>query len=70
MLRRAGPARRLALARSMTATAISLSRRALERAAARGNGESAGSLELRYVELVYGEELATRLAARLSEGTK
>jgi hypothetical protein len=64
LLRRATPARRLALARSLTATAIGLSRRALARA---NPGLNQRDLDLLFVELNYGKELSEGLRRYLSE---
>ena len=60
LLRAATPARRAALAISLTATTIGLSRRALERQAPEASPED---IDLRFVELNYGPELAAGLAA-------
>lgn len=60
LLRSLPPARRLAMVADLTRTAIGLSRRAL-RARMPDAGESA--VLLRWVELVYGEDLAARLRA-------
>lgn len=62
MLRRAGCARRAALARSLSRTVIGLSRREL---GARMAGASREQVELRWVQQQYGAELAGRLAAFL-----
>ena len=60
LLRAATPARRAALAIALTATTIGLSRRALERQAP---GATREEIDLRFVELNYGPELAAELAA-------
>lgn len=63
LLRRASVARRLDLTRSVTATAIALSRRAI----ARANPDlNARDLDLLFVEYHYGEDLAARLRSYLS----
>lgn len=62
LLRAASPAQRAALAISLTATAIGLSRRALMRQAPDASEEDIG---LRFVELNYGRELAAEVAAYL-----
>ena len=60
LLRRASVARRLALTRSISATAIQLSRRAI----ARANPDlSPRELDLLFVEYHYGADLAQRLRA-------
>jgi hypothetical protein len=64
LLRAASPARRAGLAISLTATAIGLSRRALERQAPGASEEEIG---LRFVELNYGRELAAEVAAYLRQ---
>ena len=64
LLRAATPARRAGLAISLTATAIGLSRRALQR---QSPGASEEEIGLRFVELNYGRELAAELAAYLRE---
>ena len=60
LLRSAGPARRLALARSLTMTARALSWAGLCR---RRPECSTSELEALYVELLYGRDLADRLRA-------
>jgi hypothetical protein len=55
LLRRAGPQRRLALALSMSRTVMSLSRDGLAR---RFSGDDAREVELRFVALHYGADLA------------
>lgn len=60
LLRAATPARRAALAISLTATTIGLSRRALERQSPEASAED---IDLRFVELFYGPELAAELLA-------
>jgi hypothetical protein len=62
LLRSATPARRAALALSLTATVIGLSRRALSRQDPKADDETLG---LRFVELNYGRDVATGLAAFL-----
>jgi len=58
LLRQASTAQRFALARSLTATAVSLSRRAI----ARANPDfSPQEVDLKFVELHYGKELASRV---------
>jgi hypothetical protein len=64
LLRAAGPARRAALARSLSRTVIDLSRRALRE---RMPGASERELLLRWVALEYGAELARRVDAYLKE---
>ena len=60
LLRPAGPARRLALARSLTMTTRALSWAGLSR---RRPECSTSELEALYVELLYGRDLADRLRA-------
>jgi hypothetical protein len=62
LLRAATPAQRAGLAVSLTATAIALSRRALQR---QSPGASEEEIGLRFVELNYGPELAADVAAYL-----
>lgn len=62
LLRRAGTTRRAALALSLSHTTISLSRRALRE---RMPGAPEREVLLRWVELHYGEDLATRVRAYL-----
>lgn len=62
LLRRAGPGRRFDLMRSLTATTVALSRRAIQRA---NPDLSQHELDLRFVELHYGRELAGRLRTYL-----
>ena len=58
MLRKASTAQRFALACSLTATAVSLARRAI----ARANPDlSPHEVDLKFVELHYGKELASRV---------
>ena len=60
LLRRASVARRVALTRSLSATAIQLSRRAI----ARANPDlSPRELDLLFVEYHYGADVAKRLRA-------
>ncbi len=56
LLRRATPARRWAMALSLTQTVLELSRNGLRRAMP---GASEEDVRLRFVELNYGRELAT-----------
>lgn len=58
LLRKASTSQRFAVACSLTATAISLSRRAVARANPRFSPQE---VDLKFVELHYGEELAGRL---------
>ena len=58
LLRRASPAKRFALACSLTDTVLSLCRRALAEA---NPGLSKDKLDLLFVELNYGRELAERV---------
>ena len=62
LLRSATPARRAALALSLSASVVGLSRRALSRQDPEADDETLG---LRFVELNYGREMATGLAAFL-----
>jgi hypothetical protein len=62
LLRAASPAQRGGLALALTATAIGLSRRGLERQAPGASEEEIG---LRFVELNYGAELAAEVAEYL-----
>lgn len=66
LLRRAGPARRFALARSLSRTTMALARRALRRAHPRATDEE---IAVRFVAIHYGEELA-RALERHFEGTR
>lgn len=63
LLRAASPAQRGGLALALTATAIGLSRRALERQSPEASEEEIG---LRFLELNYGPELAADVAAFLA----
>lgn len=63
LLRKASPGERAALAMSLSATVISLARRALQRQDPAASEEEIG---LRFVELNYGRELAAELAAFLN----
>jgi hypothetical protein len=63
LLRRAGSARRAALARSLSRTVIDLSRREL---ALRMPGATAEEVKLRWVEHHYGADLANRVRAFLA----
>jgi len=62
LFRRASPARRLALAFSLSRTVIGLSRRGLARSMPGATDEEIG---LRFVELHYGSELAEEVRAHL-----
>jgi hypothetical protein len=64
LLRRATTAQRFQLARSLTMTAIELSRRAIRRARP---GASERELQLEFVLLHYGADLAERLKRYLEE---
>ena len=64
LLRAATPAQRAGMALSLTATAIALSRRALQR---QSPGASEEDIGLRFVELNYGRELAAELTSYLRE---
>ena len=64
LLRAATPAHRGALAVALTATTLGLGRRALERQAP---AASTSEIDLRFVELNYGPEIAAGLAARLRD---
>ena len=64
LLRRAGPAGRFALARSLTATAIRLAREGIRRA--RPDLDEQGVL-VEFAAIHYGRDLAERLSRRLSE---
>jgi hypothetical protein len=61
LLRSASPARRAALARSLTRTVITLSRRALRR---RRPHATERELDRAFVELHYGDETARRLLGK------
>jgi hypothetical protein len=63
LLRSASPGRRTALALSLSATVISLARRALRAQAPAASEQEIG---LRFVELSYGRELAAEVAAFLA----
>jgi hypothetical protein len=63
LLRRAGPARRFALARSLSATTIALSRAAIHR---RHPDWSDREVLMEFVRVHYGADLADRLRAYLS----
>ena len=63
LLRHASTGQRAALAMSLSATVISLARRALRRQDPAASEEEIG---LRFVELSYGRELAAELAAFLN----
>ena len=63
LLRKASPGERAALAMSLSATVISLARRALQ---SQDPGASELAIKLRFVELHYGRELAAELAAFLN----
>ena len=62
LLRKASPGERAALAMSLSATVISLARRALQ---SQDPGASEEEISLRFVALNYGQELAAELAACL-----
>jgi len=62
LLRRAGPARRLQLALSLSRTVMSLSRGGIAR---RLEGASPEELGLRFVAVHYGADLAAALRAEL-----
>lgn len=62
LLRSATPARRVALALSLTATVVGLARLALARQDPEANDEEIG---VRFVELNYGREIAAGLEAFL-----
>ena len=62
LLRAAGPARRLARARSLTASVIGLSRQAIRN---RHPGASDQEIMLRFVEVHYGKYLADQVRAHL-----
>lgn len=64
LLRKATPARRVAMMRSMSAMVIGLSRRALERA---NPGLSREEIDLLFVKQNYGRELAEELRRYFSE---
>jgi hypothetical protein len=64
LLRAATPSRRLALVRSLSATVVDLSRRAIRRA---HPDLSEREVLLRWVALHYGEELAERVRAYTAE---
>ena len=67
LLRRAPVARRVRLALSLSATVITLARRALARAQPHA---SARELDLRFVELHYGADVAAGLRADLECRTR
>jgi hypothetical protein len=58
LLRRAGPARRAAMALSLSAQVIGLARRAIRKSHPGASEEEVG---LRFVERIYGPELASGL---------
>ena len=62
LLRKAGPARRAQMAFSLSATVISLARRAIRRQLAEPTEEEVGH---RFVELHYGRELGAAVRAYL-----
>ena len=64
LLRQASVARRFQLARSLTMPAIELSRRAIRRARP---GASERELQIEFVRLHYGADLAERLKRYLEE---
>jgi hypothetical protein len=63
LLRSASPAKRAALALSLSATVVSLARRALRH---RDPAASEEEIGLRFVELNYGRALAAEVAALLA----
>ena len=65
MLRRAGASRRLELVRSLCATAIDASREGIRR---RNPSFSDLDVNLRFVELCYGSDLANRVKDYLQRG--
>lgn len=65
LLRRAGPARRAAMALALSARVIALARRALRRSHPE---ETEVESRLRFVELHYGRELAAGVRRRLASG--
>ena len=67
LLRKAGEARRFALARSMSNTVIQLSRRAIKERFPEMNEEEVG---LYFVELNYGKELADRMRIRMKQNNE
>jgi hypothetical protein len=64
LLRKAGSAGRFAVMQSLTATGIALSCRAIRRA---NPDMTPRELDLRFVELHYGHDLADRLRRHLEE---
>ena len=64
LLRAASPARRLRLVRSLTATVVEWSRRAIRQAHPEADEREVG---LRFVALHYGEELAAKVRRYLEE---
>ena len=67
LLSQAGPARRFALARSLSQSTIEMSRRAIEK---RHPHLPPRDISLRYVALCYGEDLARRLKFYLEQREK
>ncbi len=67
LLRRAGPARRLRLALSLSRTVMSLSRDGLARRLREASSEEVG---LRFVALHYGADLADALRSELASRRK
>lgn len=65
LLRKAGPARRVSLARSLSSMAIQLSRQAIRKANPHASEEE---LRLLGIEFYYGKELADRLRSYLARG--
>jgi hypothetical protein len=63
LLRRAGPVRRFALARSLTITTIELAREAIRR---RNTQFSEREVELEFVRVHYGSELAQAVRRHLA----
>ncbi len=64
LLRQASPAQRLALTRSLSRTVIGLSRRAMARA---NPSLSAVEIDLLFVEIHYGQEIARSLERTLAK---
>lgn len=64
LLRRASPARKLRLVRSLTATVVGWSRRAIRRANPEADERE---VLLRFVALHYGEDLAAAVRRHLEE---
>ena len=64
LLSQAGPARRLALARSLSQSTIEMSRRAIGK---RHPHLSSLEISLKFVQLCYGDDLAHRLKIYIEE---